>query len=182
MDVQALLNKMSPREQKILYVVIGLLIVLMGYHAVWTPAQEKFETLNNEIFAMQMKIRKAKTFLRQKDDILEESQKYPNLEKMDAGTDEEEIAQLLNFIEQGARDTGVRLSDVKPQQVQSDKWSKRYVVELNAESGVSELIEFVYLMQHSEQLLKIDRIDTAPKEEQSGELRSFIVVTRVVVK
>lgn len=177
-----ILNKLTVRERKILNVVIVLVLVLMGYYGVWLPTMEKFSSLDDEIFSLQMKIRKAKIFLRQRDDILEQAKNFQNLEHMDAGSDEEEIARLLSLIEQTARKTGVSLSDVKPQQVQSDKWSKRFVVELNAESGLGELIDFIHAMQMSPQMLKLERVDVVPKGEQSRVMRSYMVLTRVVVK
>ncbi|MBN1687885.1 MAG: type 4a pilus biogenesis protein PilO [Candidatus Omnitrophica bacterium] len=176
-----MLEKMSARERKILVIVIILLIGVGFYHGVYRPVAGKFAEVNDQVFSLQLKIRKAKIFLQQKNDILEESKKYSNLEQMDAGKDEEEIARLLNLIERTARQSGVSLSDVKPQQVKSDKISKRFVVELNAESGVQQIVEFVYELQHSPQLLKIERIETAPKEEKSLIMRTYLVITRVVV-
>ena len=180
--MNALWNKLSAREKNIFYVTMSLVLLVVGYHGLWRPMREKFSNLEDEIFSQELKLRKAKVFLRQRDDILEQAKKYPNLEQMDAGTDEEEIARLLNLIEETARKTGVSISDVKPQQVKSDKVSKRYIVELNAESSVEQLIEFVYQLQHSPQLLKIEQVNTGPKDEKSATLRSFLSVTRVVVK
>lgn len=175
-------KKLTPREQKILIVTVLLALVAVGYYGVWRPGLEKFLSLDEQIFAMQMKLRKAKIFLRQKDEILAEAKKYPNLAQMDAGKDEEEIARLLNLIEQTARRSGVSLSDVKPQQVQSDKVSKRFAVELHAESPLEQLVIFLHELQVSAELLKIEQVQTSPKEEQSQVLRSYLVVTRVVVK
>ncbi len=178
-----MLEKLTLREKKILGWVITLLMVVLGYHGVWRPLTAKLGGLDDEIFAMQLKIRKARTLLRQRDEVLEEAKKYPNLSRMEAGSDEEEIARLLNFIEQTARKLGVSLSDVKPQAVQSDKMSKRYLVELNAESGLHELAEFVYDLEHSTELLKIEQVNTGPKDEKNASiLRSALIVTRVVVK
>lgn len=177
-----MLNKLSAREKKIGYAVIALLMILVIYHGVWRPMSSKFASLNDEIFGMQMKLRKAKIFLRQKDEVNEEAKRYPNLQQLDARKDEEEIASLLNFIEQEARGSSVNLSDVKPQQVSGDKVSKRYVVELTAESGIKELIQFVYSLQYSPQMLKVERVEMVPKEEGAATLKTFLVVTRVVVK
>lgn len=175
-------SKLSAREKKILYAVMALLILVFGYHAVWRPVTEKFSELDDEIFAMQMRLRKAKTFIRQKDQVLEASRQFPNLEQMDAGSDEEEIARLLNYIEQAARKNGVSLSDVKPQPVRSDKVTKLYLVELNAEANVNSLTDFVYELEHSPQMLRLERVTLAPKEDQSSTLRAFLVVNRMVVK
>ena len=178
-----MLQKLTPREKKILGWVVALLVLMIGYHGVWNPMMAKLGNLDDETFGMELKIRKAKTLLRQKDEVAEESKKYPNLSRMDAGSDEEEIARLLNYIEQAARKLGVSLSDVKPQAVQSDKVSKRYLVELNAESGLKELASFVYELEHSAELLKIEQVNTGPKDEKNNLLlRSAIIVTRVVVK
>ncbi len=177
-----MIPKLTAREKKIAYVVGFMFTLLVGFHGVWTPMQNKFSELEDQIFAMEMKVRKAKTFIRQKDDVAELSKKYTNLEKMDAGTDEEEIARLLNFIEQTARKNNVSLSDVKPEAVQSDKITKRYTVLLSAEAQLSALVDYIHELQNSEQLLKLERVDIAPKEDQSAILRSNLVVTRVVVK
>ena len=178
-----MLEKLTQREKTILAWVIALLVMVIGYHGIWRPMTSKLNELDEGIFAMQLKIRKAKTLLRQKDEVLEESKKYPNLSRMEAGSDEEEIARLLNFIEQTARKLGVSLSDVKPQAVQSDKMSKRFLVELNAESGLKELASFVYELEHSAEILKIEQVNAGPKDEKNPLLlRSAIVVTRVVVK
>jgi len=138
--------------------------------------------MDDRIFAYEMKLRKAHVYLRQREDVMEESKKYQNLEQMDAGSDEEEIARLLEFIEQTARKSSVILSDVKPQEVKGDRMTKRYVVELNTESRLKELLTFIYTLQRSSQLLKIGRVQITPKEEGSLELRSFLQLTRVVVK
>lgn len=177
-----MLMKLNEREKKIFYVVLALLVALVGYHGIWTPMTHKFSELDDEIFATQMRLRKAKTLIRQKKDVEDASKKYVNLEKMDAGTDEEEIARLLNFIEQTARKDNASLSDVKPQPGKSDRVTKEYTVDLNAEGELSALIEFIYELEHSEQLLRIEKVDMAPKEEKSAILRATLTVTRIVVK
>jgi Tfp pilus assembly protein PilO len=178
----AALSKLSAREKKIAYVVAGLLIFVFGYHAVLTPMMQKFSDLDDEIFAMQMRLRKAKTFLRQKDQVKEASTKFTNLEQMDAGSDEEEIARLLNSIEQTARKNGVSLSDVKPQPVRSDKITKQFVVELNAEAGLSSLVDFIYELENSPQMLRLGKVTLSPKDDKSPTIRAFLVVNRTVVK
>ncbi len=177
-----ILNKLSVREKKIFYVVVGMFLFLVAYHGVWRPIMVKLLQLDDEAFAMQMKFRKAKVFLAQRQEIQEEAKKNPGLEKLDAGSDEEEIAKLLNFIEQTARKTQVSLSDVKPQPVKSDKQSKSYHVELNAEAGLEQLIDFIYEIEHSPQLLRLEQVNTALKEEKATALKAFLVVSRVVVK
>lgn len=175
-------DKLSAREKKILWVVIGLLCLAIGYHALFRPMQQKFGELDDQIFAMQMKLRKAKTLIHQKKDVQEASKKYSNLEKMDAGTDEEEIARLLDFIEQTARKNNASLSDVKPQPVRSDKVTKEYKVDLNAEGELAAMIQFIFELEHTEQLLKLEKVEMVPKLEGSGVLRAGLTVSRVVVK
>lgn len=175
------IDKLSAREKKIGLVTIALLLSMISYHGIWRPVTTQIQKVEEEIFAYQLKIRKAKTFIRQKDEIMEAAKKIPNLDQLNARKDEEEIASLLNYIEQTARKTGVALSDVKPQQVKFDKISKFYVIELNAESALKQILEFAYDLQTSEQLLTIEQMDLAPKEEGSAVLRAFIVVSRAVI-
>lgn len=177
-----ILQKLTARERKILYVVFGLLILILIYHGVWIPLQNKFAELDREIFAMQMKLRKAHAFLSQKTAVMQEAQNHSNLQQMDAGSDEEEIAKLLNFIEQQARGAGISISDLKPQPPQSDKITKRLSVELNAESSLEQLVGFIYQLEHSQQLLKVQQISTTNKDEKSTTLKSFMIITRYMVK
>ncbi len=177
-----ILDKLSAREKKIAYTVVALLILVFGYRGIWRPFIEKLTSMDGEIFTMQLKLRKAKTFILQREQVMEEAKKYPNLEQMDAGSDEQEIARLLNLLEQKARRLGVSISDVKPNQLLSDKISKRFMVELNAECELGQLVDFIYELQNAPERLKIDRIEVATKEDKSAVLRSSFVVTRVVVK
>lgn len=174
------LTKLSAREKKILYLTLTVLLIAGGYHGVWRPLQAKIVSMDDEIFSMEMQLRKAKTYLRQKDQIIEEAAKYPNLSQLEGGTDEEETARILSLVEQAARKNGMSISDVKPNPIKSDKWMKRFEVELNGESTLEQLTQFVYELEHSPQMLKVEEISSAPKEEKSPVLRSQMTVVRTV--
>lgn len=174
------LTKLSPREKKILYIALSVILIAVSYHGILRPLQEKVVLLDDEIFSAEMKLRKAKIYIRQKDLILEEAKKYSNLAQLDAGTDEEETARILSMIEQSARKHGVSLSDVKPNPIKSDKWTKRFEVELNGECSLEQLTQFVFDLEHSAQMLKVEQVSTTPKEEKSPVLRSQMTVVRTV--
>ena len=175
-----LFAKLSAREKRILYIALAFILLAGGYQGIWRPFNEKILTVDEEIFSMEMKLRKAKIYLLQKDQIMEESKKYPNLAQLDAGTDEEETARILSLIEQSARKFGVSLSDVKPNPIQSDKWTKRFEVELNGECTLEQLTQFVFELEHSAQMLKVEQLGSTPKEEKSPVLRSQMTVVRTV--
>lgn len=174
------LAKLSSREKNILYIAVTVMLIAGGFHGILRPLNEKITVLDNEIFSMEMKLKKAKVYLLQKDLILEEAKKYPNLAQLDAGTDEEETARILSLIEQSARKYGVSLSDVKPSPIKTDKWSKRFEVELNGECSLEQLTQFVFELEHSAQMLKVEQISSTPKEEKSPVLRSQMTVVRTV--
>lgn len=180
--ISGLLNKLTPREKKIL-IFVGVLLAMVGsYHGVLHPLLAKISNMDEEISAMEMKLRKAHVFAGQSREILEEAKKHSTLNQMQAGTDEEETAKLLNLIEKTARKTGATLADMKPKPVTADKMFKRYGVELNADLKLEELISFLYELEHSSQLLNIEQIILSPREDNAQRLRAFILVTRVVVK
>ncbi len=176
----AIFEKLKPREKKILYVVVGLLVVLLGYHGVWNPLNDKIASLDDEIFKMEMRVRKAKILVRQKTDVAEAAKKYTNLDQLNAGTDEEETAKLLSLIEETARAKSCSLSDVKPEPVKADKWIKRFQVDLNVEGSLEQLVNFIYELEHSPQLLKIERVSMSMKEDKSTNLRAQLTVVRTV--
>lgn len=182
MNLPPFLTRMTPREKKIFYVAVFFIFVMFAWHGLIVPSAGKFEELSDETFLMELKVRKAKTLIRQKDDILEEAKKFPNLERLAAGTDEEETARLLNLIEQTARNAGMSLSDVKPETVKTDKWTKRFEVNLQTESNLEQLIGFIYELEHSEQLLKIEKVETSLKDDKTSALRSQLTVVKMVTK
>ena len=100
--------------------------------------------------------------------------------QLDGGTDEEETARLLSLIEQSARKYGVSLSDVKPNPMKAEKWTKRFEVELNGECTLEQLTQFIFELEQSAQMLKVEQISSAPKEEKSPILRSQLTVVRTV--
>ena len=182
MNLPSFLTKMTLREKKIFYLAAFFVFVLFAWHGLLRPAAGKFGELSDETFVMELKVRKAKTLIRQKDDILAEAKKYPNLERLSAGSDEEETARLLNLIEQTARTAGVSLSDVKPETAKTDKWTKRFEVNLQAESNLEQLITFIYELEHSEQLLKIEKVESSLKDDKTSALRTQLTVVRIVTK
>ncbi len=175
-------SKLKPSERILFVIVLVLLALGFAYYGGWKPIQAKFASLDDEIFSMQLRLRKAKILVHQRDQILEESKKYPNLQGMDARKDDEENASLLGFIEEEARKASITLSDVKPQSMSEDRLTKRYTVELVVEAEMKALIAFVYHLQFSPQMLKVQRAEMAPKEEGSAILRGNLVMERVVVK
>lgn len=174
------LTKLNPREKKISGIALSVIVIAMAYHGILTPLTQKITQLDDEIFAIEMKLKKAKIFIRQKEEILEEAKKYPNLSQLDAGSDEEETAKILSMIEQTARKYGISLSDVKPNPIKSDNWMKRFEVELVGECSIEQLTQFIFDLEHSPEMLKVEALSSAPKEENSPVLRSQVTVVRTV--
>lgn len=182
MKMPVFFDKLKPREKKILYVTAALLLVMIGYHGILRPLTDKMASLDDGIFAMELRLRKAKILIRQREEIMDEAKKFPNLEQLNAGTDEEETARMLSLMEQTARKTGCSLSDVKPLPVKTDKFIKRFEVELTAEAVMEQLVNFVYELEHSALLLKVERAVTSPKEGNSSTVRAQLTVVRQVTK
>jgi Tfp pilus assembly protein PilO len=116
--------------------------------------------------------------LSQKDKILSESAKYATyLSRMKS--EDEETTTLLKEIEALANKTAISLIDMKPTALKSAGTYKKFLVNLNCEAQMEQLVDFMYNIENSNKLLVIERYQISPKSKESSIARCSMSIAKI---
>lgn len=116
----------------------------------------------------------------QKEQISKEYEKYVQYIQR-SGSDEEEVAKILGEIESLARQSQIYLVDMKPQTPKEVDFYKEYTVEIAAEGEMASLTTFLYQINTSSQLLRVEKLRLNSKKKGDKTLKSSMLITKILV-
>ncbi len=173
------IKKLGKRE-KILAIAVGALaLAFMFKLIIFNPLLEKMSSVKLDIERQQLGIRKYLELVQQKEDILKaqkQIERYLSLK----GTDEAKMGVILSKIEALARQSGLSILDLNPQaSVNPQAMPKTFHVQLRAEADVKKFFDFIYNLENSDILFKIDKLNLSSKDETSGVLKIEVNILAV---
>lgn len=174
------INKISKREKTALYLGAGILFLLFLDRFIFSPINRKIARLNQEIKINQTRLANDLRNIQHKDAIISEYNKYKAYVKK-AGSDEEETAKTLGEIENVARSSSVYLMDIKPQAPKQTEFYKKYSAEVEIEGQMNDIINFLYKLNSSPQLLRTEKVSLTPKEKNSEVAKALILVSKFLI-
>lgn len=178
--IYAFFSHLSRREKIVFYVAIGFLTLTVLDRLIIYPVLSKIRTLNEEIREEKTRIKKDLHILAQKDRIIQESKKYARYSIQDLSA-EEITTSVLKEIGNLANQTAVYLIDIKPTGVKEESMFKKYYVSLSCESQMEQLISFMYNIENSNTLLKVEKYNISPKSEESSIARCSMIVSKTAI-
>ena len=173
-----MLSGLSKRERYILYLCIAIVLGCLLYGFVLEPLALKWIKLNQKILSQKIRLEKNYRIIANKDIIKKEYQRYANYVKT-VDSDEEVIAALLQEIENLARNCNVRINDIKPKEVKDLRFYKRFTIEIESEGQIEQLSKFIYQLQKSSQLLRVQRLHLGARGTQKSLLKSHMLITKI---
>ncbi|MFH0738725.1 MAG: hypothetical protein V2A59_02560 [Candidatus Omnitrophota bacterium] len=176
----SILTRLSKREKIILYgAALFMFLVLLDRMIIY-PVFHRLESLDEEIKQKEYTVRKNIHILAQKDKILSESAKYaPFLSSLKS--EEEEISSLLKEVETQANKASVYLVDLKPAGSKDIGTSKKYLVNLNCEAQMEQVISFMYNIENSNKLLIIEKYQITPKSRDSSVAKCSLTISKIAM-
>jgi Tfp pilus assembly protein PilO len=96
-------------------------------------------------------------------------------------TPEEDTSALLREVETLASKSSVYLADMKPQDPKQEQEFKKYQVNVNGEAAFEKLIEFLYNIENSKKVLKIEKFTLSLKSRQDSTLKFSLTISKVVL-
>lgn len=172
--------RLSKRERLILYVT-GLMLFLGAMdRVVYQPVLGLFNKLDQDIAVQEDELRKNLKYLAMRETV---RSRYAATAAyaVSSGADEEEIGGLLNEIEVAARNSGLSLVNMKPRPVAATESEKRYPVEVEIDSTMSQLIKFIYGLYSSKSILGVKKLNLAPKGSQSDRIKGYLLIQKTVI-
>ncbi len=96
-------------------------------------------------------------------------------------TPEEDTSSLLKEVETLASKSSVYLADMKPQDAKSESGFRKYRVNVNCEATIDKLLEFMYNIESSRKVLKIEKFGISMKSRQDPVLKCSLTIAKVVL-
>lgn len=165
---------------------IGLIIALLFFSsavldwAIVEPVNKKIKKINQEIKVSQAQLTFDLSNVAHKDEIAKEFEKYASYQKA-SGSDEENITMMLSVLEDLGRDSGLTFLDIKPQQPDKTDLFKKYTIAIETEGTMEELVQFLYKLDNSEHLLRVEKLRLSTRDKAANQLKSSIVVTKIFI-
>ncbi|MFH1856006.1 MAG: hypothetical protein ABH836_02100 [Candidatus Omnitrophota bacterium] len=175
-----LFSRLSKREKIFLYAVTVFVGAALLDKAVIMPIGQKFNQLKEDILIDEKILAKNVRILEQEEIVLREHKQFEDFSKP-VGSDEEEMAKFLNNIEKFARDSSVYLVDIKPRPIVQIEFYKKYIMEIDSEAEMKGLINFLYKIENSEGLIKIEKAQFNLKKTGSPVIKGIMVISKMLI-
>lgn len=165
------MRQLSKKEKILCGAVIFLLFGFIFTELVIAPLREKLSAVEREIDGAKLLIRKYSGLEGQKDFLLKE---YRSIERYLSlkGSDDEKMTAVLSKVESEAAKAGLRIIDMKPDtSFKAKSVTAIYRIQLNAEGDITKIFNFIYSLENTDILFKVDKMNLSVKDETTGALK-----------
>lgn len=176
----SILAHLSKREKFIFYSALIFMSLAFLDRMVINVSLNKIKSLDKEIEVKESEIKNYLKILAQKNRIQIQSANYSSYlggEK----SENEEFTVFLKEIESLANKTEIYLIDMKPAGTKDLGNSKKFLINLNCEAKMGQLVTFMYSIETSNKLLTIDKYQISPKSKDSSLAKCSMVISKLVI-
>jgi len=171
---------MSPREKAGMAIAAVVVLVVFVDRLIVNPMAVRMHRLNTEIKAGENALRLDTGLAGQKGAVSAEYGKYSAYVRK-SGSDEEEQTKMFSEIEELERKSGVSPLNMKAIAPRAVDFYRKYEVELEVEGEMEQIVNFLYLLNNSPQLLRAEKVTLNPRDRDSAAVRAKMNVTKVVM-
>lgn len=176
------IGNLSKREKIILAPAVVLLAFSLVYNLALNPYFKKLAGLDREILQLENKLDLAKRLILRKGEIEND---FQGLALGPAGKEgvssEQGIASILIELEKISSLSGVRLTDVKPRPIKNNRYYGEFVIEARFEAGIEGVAKFIYEIQQSQELLKIEKLQLNIKSSEPSSLDGLLEIHKIYI-
>jgi Tfp pilus assembly protein PilO len=173
--------KLSGREIKILYVLIATILIAFVYSFTLRPLIIRWKDVNEKMQVAKTRLHKSILLIQAKKDIDQEYRLYEEKLKS-TGSNEQEMARMLNEIEKTARESSVKIISIRPRPAEEKDRYRYFEVEIETESQMGSLMRFLYSLKNSPQLLKVGRFSLSTgASRDTAAIRAVMAVSKIVL-
>lgn len=173
------LTNLSRRERLLVYLAAAAICLSLIFNFVLKPVGAKWAKLNRQILNKEIELKRNIKYISQRNKIANIYQKYSGYIKK-AGADEEEITALLNAVEKIATKSGIRIANIQPKPMKDMQFCRKYILELNCLATMEDYIGFIYNLQKSGQLIRVERLKLTSQGRGESLLKARLFITKVL--
>lgn len=176
--MRTLFSKFTKGERILFTVTVSVISILGFYVFILEPLYKKWSQFDIELGSANARLFKNLRLLANKEVLEREYDKYKDyIQRADSG--EEEMASVLKEIENVASSCGVKITSIKPKDTKQLKNYKKSTVELVSEAKINQFLKFIYELEGSKKLLKVERFILSLKSSQSDILKGTLVIRKI---
>ncbi len=173
------LSRLSKREKVVFYVAIVAVAWALFDRLLFSPVIQRMESLSTEIQNKESDRKRMSFILSQKDRIVAESAKYIKFLSKAKNVDEETTT-ILKEIEEIANNNSMYIVDLKPLGLRETGQAKKYTVSITCEGQMEDVFKFMYNIESSPQLLRIERCEIIPKSTESSIASCNLMMSKMI--
>lgn len=174
-------KNVTKREKLLAAVTISVAVTAFAYNFIIDPIIGQWSDLDKKIKDKEGVVKKYSRILRDKEIIERQRGEYAKYFELKKLTPEEESAIALSLIERTAHTTNVQITNIKPLSYKSFGNYSEFTFRVATESKITELAKFIYNLQSSDQLLKVERMVLRAKENDPATIKSILNITKMSV-
>lgn len=154
---------LSKREFAILRIALALLLFVVLFNIFLKPVLTQNEILNKEIRLTEQKIKKYKALLENKERLEKKYQKYM-LPENEFTQKADSLVAALSDLENLAKSSNIAIIDMRPQAARKNDLYHEMPVDLRLEGGIEGYLDFIYKLENSFNLLRIQKFQLTTAE------------------
>jgi Tfp pilus assembly protein PilO len=146
------------------------------------PYLKVLSSLNRDIASLEAKLLKAAHYIKKKTAIEDDFREAIRNLKLEQGVSaEQQIARILIELENLGGLSGARISGIKPKPMKNYDFYSEFIIELRFEAQIEEAAKFIYEIQQSRELLKIEKLQLNIKSADSSLLEGYLQVRKISI-
>ncbi|MBI3602056.1 MAG: type 4a pilus biogenesis protein PilO [Candidatus Omnitrophica bacterium] len=169
----------SQKEKVGLLIAVAFMSLALLDRLMINPINNNIKRIDRETKISEKRLTMALRNVDQKQVLAQEYRRY--VKHQSNGPDEEKITAMLTTIEDLARESEISLLDIKPLSPKNIDFSKQYSIAVEAEGDMDHLINFLYKLHGSSQLLRVETLHLNLKDKNSNAVKASILITKVTV-
>jgi Tfp pilus assembly protein PilO len=173
------LSRLSHSEKIIFYVAAAIVSLTLIDRLLLAPVSQRIDNQAAEIENKEAGIERMSFILAQKDRIVAETAKYVKFLSK-AKESDEEATTILKEIESIANNNSMYVVDLKPIGFRDSNEIKKYVVSITCEGQMENVFSFMYNIESSPLLLRIERCEIVPKSRESSIASLTLMISKII--
>jgi hypothetical protein len=159
-----MLRVLSKREKIIFYATVGVLCLSAAFNFFNGSFWQKNVSLGREIAITRQRLKKSLRLLSQKEAIKNRYNKLSVRSDLPLAQGGDVLVATLTELEKMAKEAGVRIVDIRPQDVsRGTGLYKEIAVDLRAEGDIGSYFKFIYNLENSLSLLRVRRFQLSSR-------------------
>ncbi|MCM8781670.1 MAG: type 4a pilus biogenesis protein PilO [Candidatus Omnitrophica bacterium] len=176
--MKTLFSRFTKRERLFFIITLCIILGVLAYIFVLEPVYKKWNQLRLEAESARIRLFKDIKLLASKESLEKAYGRYKDYIQKEENTGQE-IASVLREIETTALNCGVKITSIKPKGEKQLKNYRKFTIELISEAKINQFLKFIYDLESSKKLLKVERLVLSLKGAQSDLLKGTLIIRKI---